>query len=83
MTPAQLAALQPPALSLTDAQLDELADMALQLSHKEAERTRRVLLAHEARSYRERTDGERRAARATVARVVQALVMLGYIEAPP
>jgi hypothetical protein len=67
-----------PPLAFDETHAEQVAHLALLIAQKGA----RVLPAQLARPFRDRTESERIAMQLGVLRVVQALVLLGWIEPP-
>ena len=67
---------------ISDEDLDRIADLALRMTLSEARAAMLPMTTPNARPYMQRTAVERAAMRAGVSRVVQALVLLGWIEQP-
>jgi hypothetical protein len=75
----QLANEAPPNLAISDGELDRIADLAYELARK-AQAGAGII--HGMPPYRERTPSSRKTIRDGVKRVVQAMVLLGWIERP-
>jgi len=67
---------------ISDEELDRIADLALRMTLQEAKAALLPMYTKNARPYLDRTETERAAMRGGVKRVVQALVLLGWIEQP-
>lgn len=71
-----------PELALSQEQLDAIARTARTIAQRQTRRQRGILTERDARPYDECTRQERAGMRAGVLRVLQTLVILGYIERP-
>jgi hypothetical protein len=71
-----------PDLDLGVADLDRIAALALRITHLAQERAGIPTEAIHLRPYDERTSQERAAMRAGAHRVIQAMILLGWIELP-
>jgi hypothetical protein len=71
-----------PELDLTIEQLDEIAALAHRITRVHAERAGIPTEPIHMRPYAERTSQERAAMRAGVLRVLQALILIGWLELP-
>jgi hypothetical protein len=67
---------------ISEEDLDRIADLALRMTLEEAKAALLPMYTQNARPYLDRTSVERAAMRGGVKRVVQALVLLGWIEQP-
>jgi hypothetical protein len=63
-------------------ELDRIADLALRMTLEEAKAACLPMFTKNARPYLDRTSTERAAMRGGIKRVLQALVLLGWIEQP-
>jgi len=71
-----------PETSLGPDGADQVAHLALMIAQRLAAQHATVIPPHSARPYRERSEQERMAMRIGVLRVLEALVLLGWIDAP-
>jgi len=69
-------------VSLSDARLDQVADLILRLHQSRVKRVGGILTPLQARDYAEHTASERQGMRAAVVEVIRALVVLDLIEIP-
>jgi hypothetical protein len=75
-----LATQEPPRVDLPKESLDRIARLSLALTQAQIARARVVVTAGELVPYDERPDQARANMRAGVVRVIQALILLGYID---
>lgn len=69
-------------VALSDARLDQVADLILRLHQQRVRRVGGVLTLLQARDYAEHTPSERQGMRAAIVEVIRALVLLDLIEIP-
>jgi hypothetical protein len=69
-------------IALSDARLDQVADLILRLHQRRVKRVGGILTLLQARDYAEHTASERQGMRAAIVEVIRALVLLDLIEIP-
>jgi hypothetical protein len=69
-------------IALSDARLDQVADLILRLHQQRVRRVGGILTPLQARDYAEHTVSEREGMRAAIVEVLRALVLLDLIEFP-
>ena len=69
-------------VSLSDARLDQIADLILRLHQQRVRRVGGILTPLQARDYAEHAASERQGMRSAIIEVIRALVLLDLIEIP-